>query len=130
MEKALAETTVGRVALSEVIREFFLVCHRMSDQIVLMYQVTKSLPPQLQKKVLENDIRITNLIVTAIKRIVSKEGGAHLTDQMFDLIAHNITVMGHMWTFRRWHFSKAYTIEEYIQHQTRFILKIFDDNLA
>lgn len=119
---ALANATSGRSILREVIREFFMVCHRMTDQIVLMYQVTKSLPAQWQKKVLTNDLRITSLLLDVLKEVKKAGDIPDLTEKMCDLIAQNITVLGHMWTFRRWHFSKTYTIEEYIDLQTEFIL--------
>ncbi len=119
---ALARTTSGRSMLKEVIREFFMVCHRMNDQILLMYQVTKSLPGQWQKKVLENDIRITNLLFDALKKVMESGDLPELSDKSCDLVAQNITVLGHMWTFRRWHLAKYFTIEEYIAEQTEIIL--------
>ena len=119
---AIGMTTSGRDMIKEVIREFFMVCHRMSDQILLMYQVTKSLPVQWQKKVLENDIRITNLLLEALKKVMEAGGIPRMAEKSCDLIAQNITVLGHMWTFRRWHLAKHFTIEEYIQEQTRIIL--------
>jgi AcrR family transcriptional regulator len=119
---ALTRTTSGRAILREVIREFFMVCHRMNDQILLMYQVTKSLPLQWQKKVLSNDIRISNLLLGALKKVMNAGDLPPMDDRTCDLIAQNITVLGHMWTFRRWHFSRHYTIDEYIELQTEFIL--------
>ena len=53
----------GVEALTEVIREYFLVCDRMSDFILLIYQETRSLPNQWQKRVLENELRITGLFI-------------------------------------------------------------------
>jgi hypothetical protein len=40
------------------------------------------------------------------------------------LAAHNISVLGHMWTFRHWFFSRHYTIEEYIELQTELVLRM------
>ena len=66
VSNALSKQSGGRAALKEVVKEFFMVCHRMSDEILLMYQLTKSLPEQWQKKVLTNDIRISTLLQDAI----------------------------------------------------------------
>ena len=118
---AVSGATSGRDMLKEVIREFFMVCDRMNDQILLMYQVTKSLPNQWQKKVLSNDLRITDLLIDALKKAKSAGDLPELSEKTYDLVAHNITVLGHMWTFRRWHFGKKYSIDEYINLQTRFI---------
>ncbi len=121
MENALSGAAGGRSALAEVVREYFLVCHRMSNQIQLMYQVTKSLPAQWKRKVLENEIQITTLIGDALKQLVTSGGLPVVSENVCDLLANNICVLGHMWTFRHWHLSQKYTIEEYIKLQTDFI---------
>ena len=45
-----------------------------------------------------------------------------MEESALDLAAHNISVLGHMWAFRRWLLSRYYTIDEYIEIQTGFIL--------
>ncbi len=122
VKKALTKTTDSRKALAEVIREYFMVCHRMSDPILLMYQVTQFLPTQWKKKVLKNEIRITNLFVEAVARIVSSGHMPHLENYSFEQIANNISVLGHQWAFRGWYLTRHYTIEGYIKFQTDFIL--------
>jgi hypothetical protein len=94
----------------------------MSDFILLIYQETQSLPPQWQKKVLENELRITGLFVEVLARLVDSEEMPNLDEQSIELIAHNISVLGHMWTFRRWFLARHYSIEDYIKRQTDFIL--------
>ena len=47
-----------------------------------------------------------------------------MADEALDLMAHNITVLGHMWTFRRWFLARHYAIERYIDLQVNFILKM------
>lgn len=126
---ALAGTESGRTALAGVIREFFMVCHKMADQIQLMYQVTKSLPSQWKRRVLENEIRITQLVVDALKRITISEKMGQVTDRALDLTANNITILGHMWTFRRWYLVHHHSIEAYIEFQTEFILAAFTNQL-
>ncbi len=118
----LARTDRARDALAAAIREYFLVCHRMSDHILMIYQETQSLPPQWRKKVLENEIAITGIFVDILARLVSSGELPRMNDKAIELAAHNISVLGHMWTFRRWFLSRHYSIDEYIAHQTRFIL--------
>ena len=50
VKEALARRWKAQAALAEVIREYFLVCNRMSDHVLLMYQVTHFLPPNGRKK--------------------------------------------------------------------------------
>jgi AcrR family transcriptional regulator len=120
----MAKAGGGRNALAQVIREYFHVCDRMSDFILLIYQETRSLPAQWQKRVLENELRITGLFVEVLADIASSGGLPHLDDRQIELAAHNISVLGHMWTFRRWFFSRHYTIEEYIELQTELVLRM------
>ncbi len=121
MSGALARATAGRDALAEIIREYFLVCNRMSDHVLLMYQVTHFLPEKWQKKVLEAELRITNLFIDAMQQL-KKEGKLSLDDDTINLIGHNISIIGHTWAFRRWYFAKHFTIEHYIEKQTEFIM--------
>lgn len=120
--EAMQRTTVGKEVLAEVIREYFLVCHRMSDLILLIYQETRSLPAVWRKRVLENELRITGVLVEVLAGL--SEGGdlPSMNSEKLELVAHNITVLGHMWTFRRWYLTRHYSIEDYIRIQTDFII--------
>ena len=120
--EAMSRATGGLDALVEVIREYLLVCDRMSDFILLLYQETRSLPSQWQKRVLEDEIRITGLFVEILARIAATGELSNLDERSIEVVAHNISVLGHMWTFRRWFFGRHYTIEDYIKLQTQFIL--------
>jgi AcrR family transcriptional regulator len=120
---ALARSSYGRDALAEIIRAYFSVCNRMSDHVLLMYQVTHFLPLKWQKKVLETEIRITNLIIEAIRELNDKGAFKRLDEDMIDLIGHNISVLGQTWAFRRWYFAKRFTLDQYIKHQSSFIME-------
>jgi AcrR family transcriptional regulator len=127
MHAAVTEA-VGRTRgrghpLAAVIREYFLVCHRWSDHIVLIYQEMHSLPSNWRKKVLENEMRITGLFSKVLADMIHAGRLPALDDRALDLAAHNISVLGQMWAFRRWMLGRWYTIEEYIRIQTRFILR-------
>ena len=122
LAEALAHATKGRDALAEVIREYFGVCYRMSDHILLIYRETSSLPSQWRKRVLENEVRLTGLFVEVIAGLITYGDLPPLDEHSIDLIAHNISVLGHMWTFRRWFLSRHYSIEDYTEHQINFIL--------
>jgi len=122
--EAMLRAAAGREALAGVIREYFTVCHRMSNFILLIYQDTQSLPAQWQKRVLENELRITGLFVEALARIAASGELPGIQEQHIELAAHNIVVLGHMWTFRRWYLARHYSLDDYIDCQTTFILKM------
>ena len=123
---ALARPVQGKAALAEVIREFFLVCDNMSDHILLMYQVTQFLPEKWQIKVLEAELRITDVFIDAIRKLRDIGKIPYLDDTRVNLMGHNISVLGHTWAFRRWHFARSFTIEEYIEQQTAFIMSFLE----
>jgi AcrR family transcriptional regulator len=120
--EAMSKATGGRDALAAVIREYFKVCDRMSDFILLIYQESQSLPSQWQRRVLENELRITGLFVRALARITATGALPNLDERTIELAAHNIVVLGHMWTFRRWYLSRHYSVEDFTTQQTEFIL--------
>ena len=120
--EAVQRVSEGRNVLAAMIREYFLVCDRMSDHILLVYQETKALPDQWRRRVLENEVKLTNIFVSTLEGLARSGDLPRLPRKSIELIAHNITVLGHMWTFRRWFLSSHYSIEDYIKLQTDFIL--------
>lgn len=131
VEEALAHTVEGRSSLAEIIREYFQVINKMNDHVILMYQVTQFLPEKWQRKVLDNELRITQIFIDALTRLSGKKDFPTLDEKSINLVGHNISVLGHMWAFRRWYFLKEFTLENYIKYQTRFILGlIFKNNTA
>ena len=46
-----------------------------------------------------------------------------IDDDTINLISHNISVLGHTWAFRRWYYANNFTIEQYTQRQTDFIMR-------
>ena len=122
LTQALNRTVDAAHPLSEAIRKYFLVCHRMSDHIVLIYQEIHSLPSNQRKKVLENEENITALFIDVLENLTAQNALPVLEENVLKLAAHNISVLGHMWAFRRWRLSASYTIDEYIEIQTGFIL--------
>jgi hypothetical protein len=127
VKEALGRPLHGKAALAEVIREYFLVCDRMSDHMLLMYQVTHFLPRKWQRKVLEAELRITDIFIQAIEELKNRGALSGLDEATVNLMGHNISVLGHTWAFRRWYFGKNFTIEQYIEQQTDLIMSFLSD---
>ncbi len=125
VNQALAQVSLDRQPLARVVREYFMVCHQMSDHILLIYQETQSLPGQWRQKVLENEVRLTGIFVKVLSSLMQNGSLPSLDGPSIELLAHNISVLGHMWTFRRWFLSRHYTIDDYIFYQSDFILGMF-----
>ncbi|MGA6926466.1 MAG: TetR/AcrR family transcriptional regulator [Desulfosarcina sp.] len=127
---ALNRAQRGKNPLAEVIREYFTVCQRMNDHILLIYQETQSLPGKWQRIVLGNEIRITGIFTGVLARLMASGDLSRIPPRRLDLVAHNIAVLGHMWTFRRWFLANHYGLDEYIDIQTRSILGMCRENAA
>jgi AcrR family transcriptional regulator len=111
--------------LRQAVRGYFTACDRMSDHILLIYQVTQFLPPKWKSRVLENEIRVTGIFKSLLEKIVAAGEVRGVDGRRIDLVAHNIAVLGHAWSFRRWFYARHYTLETYIAFQTENILGAF-----
>lgn len=121
LKAALAETGTGREGLTKAIAQHFRVMAEMSDDVLLIYQETKSLSREAMSYVLRKEEEITFLFEGILQRGIG-DGTLTLDPSMVRLMAHNIMVLGQMWTFRRWALKRHYTLEEYTRHQTALLL--------
>lgn len=119
---ALSRNSSDLSALKEMIMEYLMVCDRMRDHLLLIYQETKSLPKKWRSHVLQNEVRITDIFVKTLVKTIESGELPPMGHRSIELLAHNITVLGHMWTFRQWFLSRQYSLEEYIRFQTEFIV--------
>ena len=122
VEDALSESSMEKEQLAQVIRQYFIVCDKMSDHILLMYQVTQFLPDKWQERVLVNELNITDIFIQTLTGMSGKNNFPLLDEKIINLVGHNISVIGQMWAFRRWHMKKNFTLDQYISIQTDFIL--------
>ena len=110
MEKRLTERIgqpqSGVQGLAAAIEVYFTVCHEMSDHILLIYQETKSLPAESMGFVLEYDERIARIFRDLIDQGCADSTLKTMGPDERKLMATNIVVLGHMWTFRRWSLAK------------------------
>ncbi len=125
IDAVLSHQQPGLETLRQAVRGYFTACDRMSDHILLIYQVTQFLPPKWMSRVLENEIRVTGIFKTLLKKIVAAGEVQGVDSRRIDLVAHNIAVLGHAWAFRRWFYRRHYTLAEYIAFQTDNILGAF-----
>ncbi|WDP91751.1 MAG: TetR/AcrR family transcriptional regulator [Desulfobacter sp.] len=122
VEEGMADNVGEKELLAGMIRQYFMVCDKMSDHILLMYQVTQFLPDKWQERVLVNELNITDIFIRILGRMSGKHNFPDLDEKIINLVGHNISVLGHMWAFRRWHMKKNFTLEQYTAIQTDVIL--------
>ena len=120
-----ARTDDARAALVSAIAAYLAVCDDLTDDILLIYQESKSLPPASRRSMLEREVRIGAIFEEIINQGV-KEGAFRADPGTVSMAAEDIVVLGHMWTFRRWRLAKRYDLVEYTRLQTGLILRGLD----
>lgn len=103
--------------LKSSIHQYFTLIDDMSDEFLVMYQESKSLPKDALKYVLKKEMEMVALFEELLTSCV-EAGILRIDSKDIQLTAHHIVVQGQMWAFRRWALQGQYTIEDYIQVQT------------
>jgi TetR/AcrR family transcriptional regulator, cholesterol catabolism regulator len=117
------DTKQGTIeSLKRAIHNYFIVMDEMQDEVLVMYQEVKSLSKDALPYVLKKEMEMVGMFKKIVKDCV-QNGELSLSEPECDLIAHNIFVKGQMWGFRRWALHKMYTLEDYIELQTKVILQ-------
>lgn len=122
MEKALPSYGSSKERLESAIRAYYKLVDDMQDEMLVMYQETKSLEKDALKYVLKKEQDFVAIFEPLIRDCV-QENVFQLSEIEIKTYAHNILVMGQMWAFRRWMLGKLYTIDEYIDLQLKFIFR-------
>ncbi|WP_047150747.1 TetR/AcrR family transcriptional regulator [Aneurinibacillus tyrosinisolvens] len=122
LQQVLVEGVSGAVMLRRAIEGFLRVMDEMQDRVLLIYQEIKSLPKEPMRYVLMKEEEITDFFEEILHR-GRKDGSLNIDEQSVKLMAHNIMVLGQMWTFRRWSLRKHYTLEQFMEIQTSLILR-------
>ncbi|MFJ7934284.1 TetR/AcrR family transcriptional regulator [Sporosarcina sp. NPDC096371] len=102
-----------RIAISQ----YFHLIDDMSDEFLVMYQESKSLPKDALQYVLKKEMEMVALFESLLQACAKTEE-LRIAPADIGIAAHHIVVQGQMWAFRRWALHKNYTIEEYIRVQT------------
>lgn len=100
---------------------YFHLIDDMSDEFVVMYQESKSLPKDALQYVLNKEMEM----VALFKRLIQaceKSGELRIAEDAVDIAAHHVVIQGQMWAFRRWAIRIDYSIEDFIRLQTDQLL--------
>jgi TetR/AcrR family transcriptional regulator, cholesterol catabolism regulator len=92
----------------------------IQDTILFWYQESKNLPPDAREKVFYGD----SLSMKIIEEILIEgcECGEFSIENP-KLASYNIIIMCDEWVLKRWFLRKSFTIDEFIEGQTNFILR-------
>ncbi len=98
---------------------YFRLIDKQQDKALLMYQKSSSLDKPSKAKIMEMEEQLSRIFVDIIEEGI-KKGVFKKVDP--DITAFNILLLAHMWALKRWHFRKRLSIDEYVDHQVRFIM--------
>ena len=107
--------------LRMAIAKYYELIDDMSDEFVVMYQESKSLPSEALRYVLTKELEMVELFEMIVRRCM-EAGNLRIGPEEVSLAAHHILVQGQMWSFRRWALRNTYSLERYIQIQTDQII--------
>ncbi|PID05290.1 MULTISPECIES: TetR/AcrR family transcriptional regulator [unclassified Sporosarcina] len=108
--------------LRVAIARYYEVIDQMSDEFLVMYQESKSLPSEALRYVLTKELEMVEQFEIIIRKCM-ETGNLRIGPDEVSLTAHHILVSGQMWSFRRWALRKQYTLERYTKVQTDQIIK-------
>jgi TetR/AcrR family transcriptional regulator, cholesterol catabolism regulator len=111
----------GIKGVEKAITAYFKVMDDMQDEVLVMYQEAKSLSDEALPYVLKKELEMTAIFETLLSQSV-QQGELDLNEKEIQAAAHNILIIGQMWTFRRWALQKMYTLEEYTKLQLQQLL--------
>ncbi|TMW72138.1 TetR/AcrR family transcriptional regulator [Alteribacter natronophilus] len=118
------ENLNGLERLRQVIEAYFRVVDALQDEVLVMYQNSKSLSGEARNYVLEKELRMKEMFEKELRNCIDA-GYLTMTKEELGLACHNILVAGHMWTFRRWIVQREYTIDRYCDLQLRQLFEGF-----
>lgn len=107
--------------LLTAIEHYYGLIDDMQDEYVVMYQESKSLPKDALSYVLNKEMEMVSLFERLLAECADS-GELKMEPSEIKLAAHHLFIQGQMWAFRRWAL-RDYTIQEFIQIQTKFLLQ-------
>ncbi|WOV84640.1 TetR/AcrR family transcriptional regulator [Sporosarcina jeotgali] len=113
------EATIG--GLTRAIDVYYRLVDDLSDEFVVMYQESKSLPKGALDYVLKKERAMTGLFESLLSACAAA-GELRIADSSVKLAAHHIVIQGQMWAFRRWELQQMYQLDGYIEFQTDQLL--------
>ncbi|SDZ44852.1 DNA-binding transcriptional regulator, AcrR family [Evansella caseinilytica] len=121
-ERLVDENLHGINRLYQIIDAYFRVVHVMQNEVLVMYQESKSLSDDALNYVLQKELSIKSIFEKEL-RACRDAGLIRLNEEEISLACHNILVAGHMWTFRRWIVQKEYDIDAYCRWQIQQLFR-------
>lgn len=117
------DTNAGTIeGLRVAIEKYYGLIDDMSDEFVVMYQESKSLPKEALQYVLTKELEMVAQFEKILQRCFEADN-LRIGEEEIPLAANHIVVQGQMWAFRRWMLHKHFTINQYIALQSEQLIQ-------
>ncbi|MFB5191007.1 TetR/AcrR family transcriptional regulator [Alicyclobacillus fastidiosus] len=121
LRSRLSEHARGATRLKHAMEAFFGVVELMKNDILLIYQESKSLPREFLREVLRDEEAVTKVFERLLVE-GNADGSLALAPESIPIMAQNIVVSGQMWAFRRWAFDGV-AFEQFCSVQTAMLMQ-------
>lgn len=121
VKPSLSITEDSVQSLYNAIETYYRIMDEMQDYIIFLYQETKSLSHENREYIFKSEEDMTRIFEDILKQGI-KQGVFDIEQKNILIVANNIMVKGQMWAFRRWMLQKNYTLERYIEVQSKSVL--------
>ncbi len=101
----------GLMSLREAIESCLTVMDEMQDEILVMYQETKSLSKESLPYVLKKEEAMTSYFKKVLD-YCKDQGSLILSEKERIYFSHHILVQCQMWAFRRWSLRRTFELED------------------
>lgn len=114
---AAGDDVVAQLAAG--IRRYIEIVDENLDAVVLTYRESRTLDAAGRAQIKELEIATAAPLRSVIETGIAS-GVFRAAD--VDLAVFDIMLLAHGWALKHWHFGPNYTLDEYIQLQTRYVL--------
>lgn len=121
LKSRVSDQFKGHDRIRSFVKEYFHVINEIWDETSIMYSESRSLPKPYLEYVLSKENDFVQYVMSIFSKALKEEHISICEDDIY-LLTHNIIVQGHMWAFRGWALRKRYTLDKYIDIQSKTII--------
>ena len=116
----LSDSISPTKALESTVQSLYQTIEQIEDIITFIYLEAKHFEKDLVKKAEQLEMQCIDVLEQLLTR--GCKAGEFKIDEI-PIVAHNIVVLAHMWSVRRWFFRDGYTYDVYLKEQIRLLIK-------
>ncbi len=116
--------------LKDTIISYCQIIDEIQEEILFMYQETKSLSKEALPYVLQKEEKILDYFKRLLIALNETEQ-LHIDDTSISLLSHHIVVNCQTWAFRRWVLKRKFTLEQFSENLANMIyggLRHYNEN--